>query len=364
MTPRRSSPITVRACGSTSCRALRPGRRPQGLVEQGVVGVTSNPTIFQGAIAEGDAYDDQIRELSPRRERAKEIFWRSPGTTSATPATSCAPSATRATARTATSRSRSIRTSRTTPQKTKRGGQAPARPGRPPEPVHQDPRHDRGPAGDRGDDRRRHPRQRDADLLARAPPQGRRGLHPRPPALRRRRRRPGRSPPSRRSSSRASTPRPTSASTRRRPRRAQGQARDRQRQARLPDLQGGLLGRAVGGAGGQGRDQAALPVGVDLDQEPGLPRRDLRRGARRARHRQHDAARHGRGRPRPRRDPRHSLEEDVEERPQAARRPRGRRGRLRRRRRDAREGGRKKFADSFDELFEAHRVQAHQLVAA
>src|SRR3954454_6834756 len=35
----------------------------KGLVDQGVVGVTSNPTIFQGAIAEGDAYDDQIREL-------------------------------------------------------------------------------------------------------------------------------------------------------------------------------------------------------------------------------------------------------------------------------------------------------------
>ena len=35
-----------------------------GLVGDGVVGVTSNPTIFQGAIAEGDAYDDQIRELS------------------------------------------------------------------------------------------------------------------------------------------------------------------------------------------------------------------------------------------------------------------------------------------------------------
>ena len=27
----------------------------KGLVEQGVEGVTSNPTIFQGAIAEGDA---------------------------------------------------------------------------------------------------------------------------------------------------------------------------------------------------------------------------------------------------------------------------------------------------------------------
>jgi transaldolase len=47
----------------------------KGLVEQGVVGVTSNPTIFQGAIAEGDAYDDQIRELSAEHDDPKEIFW-------------------------------------------------------------------------------------------------------------------------------------------------------------------------------------------------------------------------------------------------------------------------------------------------
>lgn len=47
----------------------------KGLVEQGVEGVTSNPTIFQGAIAEGDAYDDQIRELSAEHDDAKEIFW-------------------------------------------------------------------------------------------------------------------------------------------------------------------------------------------------------------------------------------------------------------------------------------------------
>src|SRR3954453_91735 len=47
----------------------------QGLVDRGVVGVTSNPTIFQGAIAEGDAYDDQIRELSSEHDDPKEIFW-------------------------------------------------------------------------------------------------------------------------------------------------------------------------------------------------------------------------------------------------------------------------------------------------
>jgi transaldolase len=45
-----------------------------GLVDDGVVGVTSNPTIFQGAIAEGDAYDDQIKELTATEPEPKEIF--------------------------------------------------------------------------------------------------------------------------------------------------------------------------------------------------------------------------------------------------------------------------------------------------
>jgi transaldolase len=46
-----------------------------GLVRDGVVGVTSNPTIFQGAIAEGDAYDDQIRELvDAGTTEPKDIF--------------------------------------------------------------------------------------------------------------------------------------------------------------------------------------------------------------------------------------------------------------------------------------------------
>jgi transaldolase len=44
------------------------------LVDKGVVGVTSNPTIFQAAIAEGDAYDEQIKELSATESEPKEIF--------------------------------------------------------------------------------------------------------------------------------------------------------------------------------------------------------------------------------------------------------------------------------------------------
>ncbi|GEA82763.1 MAG: transaldolase [Cellulomonas sp.] len=36
------------------------------LVERGVVGVTTNPTIFAAAISQGDAYDEQLRDLAAR----------------------------------------------------------------------------------------------------------------------------------------------------------------------------------------------------------------------------------------------------------------------------------------------------------
>src|SRR3954464_5853682 len=45
-----------------------------GLVADGVHGVTSNPTIFQGAIAEGDAYDEQLKEVLESESEPKEIF--------------------------------------------------------------------------------------------------------------------------------------------------------------------------------------------------------------------------------------------------------------------------------------------------
>jgi transaldolase len=45
-----------------------------GLVREGVVGVTSNPTIFQAAIAEGDAYDEQLREVLRTETEPKEVF--------------------------------------------------------------------------------------------------------------------------------------------------------------------------------------------------------------------------------------------------------------------------------------------------
>ena len=58
-----------------------------------------------------------------------------------------------------------------------------------------------------------------------------------------------------------------------------------------------FAGPALGVPRRQGRDDAALPLGVDLDEEPRVPRRDVRRGADRAGDGEHDAARDGRGLP-------------------------------------------------------------------
>ena len=96
---------------------LRSGELARMHDEDAVVGVTSNPTIFQKAISAGDAYDEQLRrELEDERD-PKELFLRLAVETSATPATSSARSGTGAAARTATSRSRSTRRSRTTPRR-------------------------------------------------------------------------------------------------------------------------------------------------------------------------------------------------------------------------------------------------------
>ncbi|MDQ6744890.1 MAG: transaldolase [Actinomycetota bacterium] len=46
----------------------------EDLVRRGIVGVTSNPSIFQKAIADGDAYDEQLREVLRDQEEPKEVF--------------------------------------------------------------------------------------------------------------------------------------------------------------------------------------------------------------------------------------------------------------------------------------------------
>ena len=53
---------------------LRSGELERLIREDAVVGVTSNPTIFEKAIAHGDAYDGQLQELLPRQSDPKEVF--------------------------------------------------------------------------------------------------------------------------------------------------------------------------------------------------------------------------------------------------------------------------------------------------
>ena len=45
------------------------------MADDAVVGVTSNPTIFQKALAEGDLYDAQLREVAATTDDAVEIFF-------------------------------------------------------------------------------------------------------------------------------------------------------------------------------------------------------------------------------------------------------------------------------------------------
>ena len=61
---------------SISREWLREGFLAQLMREHAVVGVTSNPTIFQKALAEGDWYDDQLREVLAEETDPKEIFYR------------------------------------------------------------------------------------------------------------------------------------------------------------------------------------------------------------------------------------------------------------------------------------------------
>src|SRR3954464_5245610 len=57
-----------------SREALEDGTIERLIREDAVVGLTSNPTIFQKAIASGDHYDEQLREVLNDTEDGKEAF--------------------------------------------------------------------------------------------------------------------------------------------------------------------------------------------------------------------------------------------------------------------------------------------------
>ena len=52
---------------------LRTGELARMMAEDAVVGVTSNPTIFQKAMSEGDWYDDQLREVLAERRSEGDL---------------------------------------------------------------------------------------------------------------------------------------------------------------------------------------------------------------------------------------------------------------------------------------------------
>jgi transaldolase len=58
---------------SLSREAIRGGHLQQLIDDDAVVGATSNPSIFQKAMSAGDAYDEQLRELSPGD--VEQAFW-------------------------------------------------------------------------------------------------------------------------------------------------------------------------------------------------------------------------------------------------------------------------------------------------
>src|SRR6187200_3048816 len=59
---------------SLSREWLQDGELARMMSEDAVVGVTSNPTIFQKAMAEGEWYDSQLREVVREHDDTTEIF--------------------------------------------------------------------------------------------------------------------------------------------------------------------------------------------------------------------------------------------------------------------------------------------------
>ncbi len=61
---------------SISREWLREGFLAKLMRDDAVVGVTSNPTIFQKSLAEGDWYDEQLKDVLAAEDEPKEIFYR------------------------------------------------------------------------------------------------------------------------------------------------------------------------------------------------------------------------------------------------------------------------------------------------
>ena len=303
-----SSPNAASASGSTRSRGDARDRRARAAHGRGR---GRRRHLEPDDLREGALVGRLVRRPAPRRARRRRPTRRRSSSSSrprtcAEPATSCAGRGrTRARRRLRLDRGRSRY--RVRPGRVLRAGDAAARARRPAERLREDSRHRAGPRRDRGLHRRRPLDQRHAHLLARAPRRRRRGVRARARAARRGRRRPA----------------PVASVASFFVSRVDTEADRRLDELGRDDLQGklaianaklayqpyldvfsGARWEALAAAGAQ---RAALPVGVDVDQEPRVPRRALRRGADRAGHGEHDAARDDRRLPGSRRGPRDTL---------------------------------------------------------
>ena len=253
--------------------------------------MTTNPTIFAAALAEGERYDEQVRELAADGADVDRTVFALTTTDVRNACDVLRAGLRRHQRRRRPGLDRGRPRPRPRHRRDHRLGQGAVEGGRPAQPVHQDPGDHRGRPRDHRRARRGHQRQRHADLRPGALP----GRHRRLP----RRAREGAATPastcrrstrSRRSSSRASTPRSTTGSTRSAPTTTlRGKAGVANARLAYEAYEKFFSGDRWDAARRRRRQPAASAVGLDRREEPGLQGHDVRRRPGRREHRQHDA---------------------------------------------------------------------------
>ena len=149
---------------------LQTGNLQELIDTKGVVGVTTNPSIFQAALSKGNAYDDQVKELA---ERGADVDATIRTVTTDDVRNACDVLAKqyellRRRRRPGVHRGRPAAGSRHGQDDP--AGHRAVEDRRPAQPADQDSRHRGRPAGDHRCHRRGHLGERDADLLRRAAP--------------------------------------------------------------------------------------------------------------------------------------------------------------------------------------------------
>ena len=248
---------------SLSREMLETGELARLMKEDAVVGVTSNPTIFQKALSSGDWYDERLAEVMKTEDDPTEIFLAAGEAGRPGRMRPAAPRLGRGQGPGRLGLARGRPDARLRPRGDLRAGDPLPRGGRPAEPVREDPGDAAGARRDRGLHRQGQGDQRDADLLARPLRGGRRGLHQGARAPRRR----GRGSDARRLRrqllrlARRHGGRPAARRDRRPGHPLAGEARDRQRQARLPPLAGDVRRPPLGVPRREGRDRRSAACG-------------------------------------------------------------------------------------------------------